>query len=117
MKKIPLFLVAMLAIVLFVGCNNSGGSSDWAYQFVKWNGATYKTSGHNTSEYVIDDSKIGKEIGKVTKYSDDESANQSGNFSNDFEKGSKYFEIKEIDTSKAIAVERKDGKYIKAEKD
>lgn len=57
-------------------------------------------------------SDVSKEIGEVTKYSDTE-ATYSGNFSNKYEKGTKYYSIKGISTDKAIAIEE-DGKYRRA---
>ncbi len=79
--------------------------ADWAYKFVVFNDFTYVISDENVTE-------IDREIGTVTKYSDDE-GNYYGNFSNIYEKGTKYYSIKGISTKIAIAVEA-DGKYIKA---
>ncbi|WP_207224301.1 hypothetical protein [Fictibacillus sp. BK138] len=60
-------------------------------------------------EYVTE---IDKEIGKVTRYSD--MYPQPGNFSNVYEKGTKYYAIKDVSTDEAIAVEDGSGKYKKA---
>lgn len=77
----------------------------WAYSFVVHKGYTY---------IITDDlvDKIGKEIGHVTKYSDDEGV-YYGNFSNTYKKGTKYFSIPGVSTDNAIAVED-EGKYVKA---
>jgi hypothetical protein len=40
-----------------------------------------------------------------------------GNFSNTFEKGTKYFSIKGISSDEAIAIEESNGRYIKAYSD
>ncbi|WP_342429506.1 hypothetical protein [Neobacillus sp. FSL H8-0543] len=80
-------------------------ATSWAYQFVVWQDYIYVVS-----EEVV--TEIDKEIGKVTKYSDMESL--SGNFSNTFEKGTKYFSIKGVSTDEAIAIEESEGRYIKA---
>ena len=55
---------------------------------------------------------VDKEIGKVTKYSDEEGT-YSGNFSNTYKKGTKYFRISGINIDEAIAIEE-DGQYRKA---
>ncbi|SDN24029.1 hypothetical protein SAMN04488137_3708 [Fictibacillus solisalsi] len=81
-------------------------SASWAYPFVVWDHYTYSIS----EEYV---DQVGKEIGEVTKHSDQE-GEYTGNFSNQYKKGTKYFEIKGVSTDKAIAVEEPGGKYIKA---
>jgi hypothetical protein len=98
--------------LVLTGCSNSNSnnnSADWAINFVVWDGYIYKIS----DEYVDD---ISEEIGEVTKYSDMEGT-YSGNFSNKYEKGTKYYSIKGIGTEIAIAIEEKDGKYRKAIRD
>jgi hypothetical protein len=60
-------------------------------------------------EYVTE---IDKEIGQVTRYSD--MYQQPGNFSNAFEKGTKYYSIKGVSTDESIAVEDGNGNYKKA---
>jgi hypothetical protein len=60
-------------------------------------------------EYVTE---IEREIGKVTRHSD--MYQQPGNFSNVYEKGTKYYSIKGVRTDVAIAVEDGNGKYKKA---
>jgi hypothetical protein len=60
-------------------------------------------------EYVTD---VEKEIGSVTKYSDMDSL--TGNFSNTYKKGTKYYSIKGISTNEAIAVEEEEGIFRKA---
>lgn len=82
-------------------------ATSWAYSFVVWDGYVYVIS----DEYVTE---IEDEIGKVTKYSDMESL--SGNFSNAYPKGTKYYSIKGVSTDKAIAVEESEGRYIKADR-
>ncbi|MEH6995218.1 hypothetical protein V7075_21335 [Neobacillus drentensis] len=83
-------------------------ATSWAYPFVVWEGYIYVVS----DEYITD---IDKVIGEVTKYSDMESL--SGNFSNIFEKGTKYYSIKGISTDEAIAIEESDGRYVKANRE
>ncbi|QGH35691.1 hypothetical protein GI584_17270 [Gracilibacillus salitolerans] len=55
-----------------------------------------------------------EKIGEVTRYSD--MVTYSGNFSNEYKKGTKYFSIQGVSTEEAIAVEFRDGEYKKAER-
>ena len=96
------------------GCSNdssaviNNSSADWAFEFVVWDGYIYQLS----DEYVDD---VDEEIGEVTKYSDMEGT-YSGNFSNVYEKGTKYYAMQGISTEEAIAIEE-EGKYRKAIRD
>ena len=101
------FIIGMLAltIVIVVGCSSS---ADWNSNFVVWDGYVYEMS----NEYVTE---IEEEIGKVTKYSDKEGT-YSGNFSNMYRKGTKYYAIVGVNTDEAIAVEE-NGVYRKAKKE
>jgi hypothetical protein len=107
--KIRFFLAFTLLFSVFIAAcahsNSNNSSADWTNSFVVWDGITYLLA----DEYVED---ISEEIGEVTKYSDME-ATYSGNFSNVYEKGTKYYSITGISTEEAIAVEEKDGRYRK----
>lgn len=83
-------------------------ATSWVYSFVVWEDNIYVIS----DEFV---SEIKSEIGHVTKYSDMKS--YPGNFSNTFEKGTKYYSIKGISPNEAIAIEKSNGRYIKAYRD
>jgi hypothetical protein len=108
--KIRFFLAFTLLFSVFIAAcshsNSNHSSADWAYSFVVFDGFTYQLS----DEYVED---ISGEIGEVTRYSDMEGT-YSGNFSNVYEKGTKYYAITGISTEEAIPVEEKDGRYRKA---
>lgn len=106
MKRKQLFYILTLILLLNFFLFTTKSSADWAYRFVVWDGFTYVVS----DEFV---NEVDKEIGHVTKYSDREGT-YSGNFSNTYYKGTKYFSIKGISTDEAIAILGKDGKYIKA---
>jgi hypothetical protein len=80
--------------------------ADWAYSFVVWDGYVYVVS-----DEMVED--VEKEIGHVTKYSDMEGT-YSGNFSNSYKKGTKYFSIKGISEDEAIAIAEDDGRFSKA---
>lgn len=84
--------------------NSDSSSADWAYSFVVWDDYIYRLD----DEYV---DEVGEVIGEVTAYSDHEGTYR-GNFSNEYEKGTKYFSIKGVDVEEAIAVED-EGKYRK----
>ncbi|MFJ5714410.1 hypothetical protein [Neobacillus sp. NPDC093127] len=103
-KLLIVFVLFFTVITSFLLPNKSFAS--WVNLFVVWDGYTYVVSDENVTE-------IDKEIGHVTKYSDMEGT-YSGNFSNIFKKGTKYYSIKGISTDEAIAIQEKDGKYKKA---
>ncbi|MGE7928972.1 hypothetical protein [Lysinibacillus xylanilyticus] len=105
------FFSVVIAIVFLSGCSNTinKSSADWAFGFVVWDGYIYQLS----DEYV---DEVDEEIGKVTKYSDTEGT-YYGNFSNVYEKGTKYYAMRGISTEEAIAIEEEDGKYRKAIRD
>ena len=92
-------------MLIVVGCSSS---ADWNSSFVVWDGYVYEMS----NEYVME---VEEEIGKVTKYSDKEGT-YSGNFSNMYKKGTKYYAIVGINTDEAIAV-KENGEYRKAYRD
>lgn len=95
-------------MLLIAGCSSSSNNS-WAYSFVQWEGKTYIVTDNK-----VEKNKIGKEIGKVTTYSDREGT-YFGNFSNTYKAGTKYYEIIGIDRNQAIAVEKEEGLFIQAE--
>ena len=113
--KLKYFFFSLIAIAVLSGCSNdssaniNNSSADWAFSYVVWNGYIYQLS----DEYVDD---LGDEISEVTKHSDTEGT-YSGNFSNLYEKGTKYFAMQGISTEEAIAIEEEDGKYRKAIRD
>lgn len=114
MRKIGFFSIMVLLIFTLSACGTSDRQSSsrasWAYPFVKWNGKTYKIT-----KTQVDASKIGREIGTVTKYSDQEqSVSAYKNFSNIFKKGTKYYHINGTSSNKAIAVEKSKGVFTKA---
>ena len=73
-------------------------SASWAYPFVKWNNETYVVT-----EEVVNETNIGKRIGEVTVYSDEEGTYE-GNFSNIYKEGTEYYEISNINTKESIAI-------------
>ncbi len=111
--KTTLFTYFFLVAPIFMaGCsveNAIASSADWAISFVVWDDYIYRI-GHG---YV---QEIDEEIGQIMLYSDTEGS-YAGNFSNEYEKGTKYFSITGISTNKAIAIKEKDGKYRKAIRD
>ncbi|WP_139194322.1 hypothetical protein [Bacillus sp. MUM 13] len=104
-KKASVFILCFA--ILFSLLHPKQSFAKWAYAFVVYDGYTYVLS----EESVTD---IDKEIGEVTKYSDIEGT-YSGNFSNEYHKGTKYYSIKGISTDQAIAV-ADHGHYKKAER-
>ena len=108
------FFYALIALFFISSCANSNtthsdnSSAEWASEFVVWNDYIYQLS----DIYV---ENIAEEIGEVTNYSDIEGT-YSGNFSNTYEKGTKYYAIQGVSTEEAIAIEE-DGRYKKAIRD
>lgn len=107
MKNLKIILV--LAILFIIPFNTV--YAKWANEFVVY----------NKNIYVITDKKvnaklIGSMLGQVTKYSDREGT-YSGNFSNKYPKGTKYYGIIDSDVNKVIAVKEKNGTFIEAKYD
>ena len=80
-------------------------ATSWAYEFVVYESNVYKV----TEEDVFE---IGDKLDEVTSYSDMEEL--SGNFSNEYQKGTAYYAINGVDPSEAIAVEIASATYKKA---
>ena len=106
-KNISCFKVVLILVVSLLFPIKS--FADWAYAFVVWDDYVYVI----TTERV---DKIDKKLGHVTKYSDRE-GNYSGNFSNTYLKGTKYYSIQGVSTDEAIAIQEKGETYIKAVRD
>ena len=105
MRSNHLLLITVFLIVLTSFSPGKPMATSWAYSFVVWDGYIYVIS----DEYVAE---VNSEIGQVSKYSDMEQ--YSGNFSNAYKKGTKYYSIEGIGTDEAIAIEESYGLYIKA---
>lgn len=107
MRKIqPILFFLLIAIVVAMQFPKQIQATDWAYRFVVWEDTIYIVG----EEPVT---KVGKEIGHVTKYSDMKS--YGGDFSNTYPKGTKYFSIPGVDKEIAIAVQVGNHVYVKAE--
>ncbi|MEC0368645.1 hypothetical protein [Paenibacillus chibensis] len=102
MKKL-----AAVMLILF-GLMNGAASASWAYPFVVYDGSIYAVTTDTLSRDLI-----GKPIGKVTRYSDQEGTYR-GNFSNQYPKGTVYYEITGIGTERQIAVQADEKTYVRA---
>lgn len=100
-------LLLLITLIAFTILPSKSLATDWAYPFVVWEGYIYEV----TDEYVTD---VDIEVGEVTAFSDMEEL--SGNFSNTYEVGTKYYTIEGVSSDEAIAIEEADGNYIKAVK-
>ena len=107
MKNQHLLFIAVLFVLITSFLPAKVMATKWLYPFVVWDGYVYEV----TEESVT---VIGDEIGQVTNYSDMEQ--QSGNFSNAYEKGTKYYAIKGVSTEKSLAVQETNGQYVKADR-
>lgn len=104
-----LFFSSSLLFLLIAVYPGIAGATKWASSFVVWEGYQY-----TVQEEYIEKCEIESEIGQVTAYSDMETL--SGNFSNKFRKGSKYFSIRGVSTEESIAVEAGSGTYARADR-
>lgn len=103
MKNVVLLL---LFVLIFT---SSAQALSWAYSFVVWNGNVYEV----TDEIVVEN-EIGKSIGEVKTTPNDMTGEYYGDASNVYPIGTKYYEINNVSTDKAIAVEAKENQYHKA---
>ncbi|WP_276357327.1 hypothetical protein [Cohnella caldifontis] len=103
--------IGLTAVLLAAACFCWAGiaAASWAFAFVAYDGKLYEAS----NEQVAPD-RIGPKIGQVTMYSTEETAVFSGNYSNRYPKGTKYFKIKGVDIGEAIAVQESEGIYVNA---
>ncbi|WP_242615221.1 hypothetical protein [Paenibacillus solani] len=97
--------VSLITLLLAI-CSSTAALASWAYPFVVNGGKIFVV----TADHV-DESKLGDVVGKVTYYSDREGT-YSGNFSNIYPKGMKYYAIQGISSKLAIAVETQEGYVI-----
>ncbi|MDX1806422.1 MAG: hypothetical protein R3267_05320 [Paenisporosarcina sp.] len=103
-----LIILIFFIVLALMGCSerdSNNSNSDWAYSFIVWDGYIYELS----DEYVED---VKVEIGEVTYFSNEEGTYE-GNYSNKYNKGTKYFSIVGINTDEAIAIKEGEGKYRK----
>jgi hypothetical protein len=107
MKSIKIvFIVVILLLIPF-----NTVYAKWAYNFV-----VYDKNVYIITDRTVDTELIGSKLGQVTKYSSHEGT-YSGNFSNTYPKGTKYYKIIGTDVNKAIAVKEIDGTFIEAKFD
>lgn len=104
MKRTLLFFI--LFILTFT---SSVQALSWAYPFVVWSGNVYEVK-----EEKVLANQVGDEIGEVKTKPNDMTGNYYGNASNAYPKGTKYFQINNISTKNAIAVEVGDNEWQKA---
>lgn len=83
-------------------------SASWPYGFVVNDGKLFVVT-----EEPVKESVAGEVVGKVT-YHTNEEGTYIGNFSNAYPKGTKYFAIEGIAPEEAIAVQKRDGTFVKA---
>lgn len=105
MKRI--IFVSLLLLILMI--SSSVQALTWAYPFVVWKGKVYEVK----QEEVIQDSKIGKNIGEVKTKPDDRTGDYYGDASNYYPIGTEYYEIIGTSTSTAIAVQE-ENQWVKA---
>ena len=104
MKKITL----LSPLLAFMICSSVQALS-WAIIFVAWEGKIYEVK----QEEIIENTKIGIIIGEVKTKPDDMTGDYYGDASNFYPIGTKYYEIRGISTSDAIAI-KEDNQWVKA---
>jgi hypothetical protein len=109
-------IIALILSFSITGCSpkdsnnrqHTASSASWEYvNMVVINGKRYL----GTNEKV---NKVGKKLGVIKTSSTKEIDFNPENFSNTYPKGTNLYEIKGIDSSKAIALEIEKNKFIKA---
>ena len=109
MRNRQLFFVALVFLFVCTSLLPTKSLAKWAFPFVVWDGYIYVISDELVEE-------VDKKIGRVTKYNDMEGT-YSGNFSNEYKKGTAYYSIPGVSTDEAIAIEEEGGNYKKAVRD
>lgn len=104
MKKI----ISLCLLLVCIGGGRAEALS-WAYPFVSWNGHVYKVT-----EEQVKETDLGEVIGEVERTADDQTGDYYGDASNFYKKGTKYYELKGIESHLVIAVEAKEGEWVKA---
>ncbi|RFB14736.1 hypothetical protein DZB84_14920 [Bacillus sp. HNG] len=99
-----------LTIVFLLVTSAFATALSWAYIFVVHDGKVYEVK----EEMLLDQSEVGKMIGKVETKADEYTGDYYGNASNYYEIGIGYFKIEDIPINEAIAVETEEGHYVKA---
>lgn len=97
--------ISLITLLLAI-CSSTAAVASWAYPFVVNGGKIFVMTADR-----VDESKLGDVVGKVTYYSDREGT-YSGNFSNVYPEGTKYYAIQGISSKLAIAVETQEGYVI-----
>ncbi len=96
-------------VICFTVASSTAYALSWAYKFVVWEGGVYEVT-----EEIVDASDIGKKIGEVKRMADDRTGAYYGDASNYYEKGTRYYAIKGIDSGTAIAIEEEQDKWVKS---
>ncbi len=104
MRHVKVPLLACLVFLLL----NSPVYSSWAYAFVVNDGRLFVVS-----DDVVQEELVEENVGEVKYYSTQEGS-YSGNFSNIYPAGTKYYAIQGYSSEEVIAVQSQAGEYIKA---
>ena len=100
-------IIPVLALFLLL-FSTSAYALSWAYPFVSWNGRVYQVT-----DLTLGEDLVSKKIGEVEVKPNEETGKYQGNASNEFDVGTAYYQIKDMKTDEAIAVQV-DGQYRKA---
>ncbi|MCK1998709.1 hypothetical protein MPH47_16015 [Psychrobacillus psychrodurans] len=101
--------IITLVFLLIILVSSSSQALSWAYPFVVWSGNVYEVTTEEVKESILS-----KRIGEVKTKPNDMTGKYYGNASNEYPKGTQYFQIINISTDTAIAVQVNREKYLKA---
>jgi len=95
------FVFILTSMLLLVACSNSGHNElqSWAFDVVTWENGVYKV----TTD-IVPTTDVEIEIGTIKKHSTDEGDKLPNLFSNKYQKGTKLFKVKNVETDDYIAV-------------
>lgn len=112
--------ITILSLIFLFLISSSAQALDWAYPFLVWKGKVYKVEHvlngnvrEVKQELILDKGEIGKIIGEVKRKANEYNGKYYGDASNRYPIGTKYYEIKGISTSTAIAIQE-NNKWVKA---
>ncbi|CAG9621598.1 hypothetical protein [Sutcliffiella rhizosphaerae] len=101
--------IMTITLLLIFMLSHTIHALSWAFPFVVWQGKVYEAK----VEEIIPENDINKIIGEVKTQPNDMTGNYYGDASNYYPSGTKYYEIKGILTSTAIAV-KENNQWVKA---
>jgi hypothetical protein len=105
-----MFLATIMISITLLGCSAQEKTDEaLSFEFVSWENEIYVVSDGEQ----VEKEEVGRGIGEVTEFIEQEWRNYQGTVSNVFKEGTKLYEIKGIRTNRSIAIQKVDGGFIK----